>query len=271
MLMAASLDFMPTLTRTMVAMSTETTNSTDELVHVLDIAEAMPGAGELRARSYDLLRLAADARVVDAGCGTGRAAAELVERGAQGVGVDTDERMIDLARQRWPRADFHSATVTQLPFGDGALSGYRADKVLHVLPDPKAAVAEARRVLESAGRIVLIGQDWDGVLIDSDDGQLTRTIVQARADALASPRAARGYHTMLRDAGFVELSIEVHAAVFTEAGMFPMITGLAESAYEAGAITREQTDTWLAEQSDRAAAGRLLLAIPLFLAAGTRP
>ncbi|MEU8149944.1 hypothetical protein [Nonomuraea sp. NPDC048901] len=52
------------------------------------------------------------------------------------------------------------------------------------------------------GRIVLIGQDWDTLVIDSDDPALTRTIVHARADQVTSPRAARSYRNLLLDAGF---------------------------------------------------------------------
>ena len=43
---------------------------------------------------------------VDVGCGAGRAVAGLVERGVTAVGVDPGERMIAVARARWPEADF---------------------------------------------------------------------------------------------------------------------------------------------------------------------
>ncbi|MFB7543156.1 class I SAM-dependent methyltransferase [Streptomyces zaomyceticus] len=41
-------------------------------------------------------------RVVDVGCGAGRAVAELLEREVEAVGVDPSERMIAVARGRWP-------------------------------------------------------------------------------------------------------------------------------------------------------------------------
>src|SRR5581483_6417499 len=134
-------------------------------------ADALPGAAELGRRSYEPLALAPGDVVADIGCGTGLAAAELAAAGGTAIGVDLGEEMIAVARERHPEASFRVADACDLPFGDGELSGYRADKVYHMLPDPAAALAEARRVLEPGGRLVLLGQDWDGMLVDAADPQ----------------------------------------------------------------------------------------------------
>ncbi|WP_345363125.1 methyltransferase domain-containing protein [Actinoallomurus liliacearum] len=250
-------------------MSTKQIDDIDALIRALDTADALPGVADLRTRSYELLEPAPDASVVDVGCGAGRAVAELRERGVNAIGVDVSERMLDVARRRWPGADVRLADACDLPFGDGELAGYRADKVYHELPDPARAAAEARRVLAPGGRIVLTGQDWDAFLIDSDDPGLTRTIVHARADTIPSPRAARRFRGLLLDAGFADVTAEVRTAVFTGAAMLPMLQGLARAADAAGAVTGEQADVWCAEQADRAAADRLFLAVPMFVAAGS--
>src|SRR6188472_4471422 len=172
---------------------------TDTLIRVLDAAETMPGAAQLRHRSYDLLRLPRRATVVDVGCGTGRAVAELTEQGTNAIGVDPDPAMLAAARSRFPDIDLRDADAAHLPLGEGEAQGYRADKVYQVLPDPNAALAEARRVLAPGGRIVLLGQDWDILVIDSDQPELTRRIVHARADTLPHPRIARAYRNLLLD------------------------------------------------------------------------
>lgn len=59
--------------------------------------------------------------------------------------------------------------------------------------------------------------------------------------------------------------------MFTDATMLPMLSGIAEAACSAGAISREQADAWTAEQTHRGQAGRLFLAVPLFVAAADRP
>ncbi|MFD3589346.1 methyltransferase domain-containing protein [Streptomyces sp. NPDC058683] len=247
----------------------QTRQPTDDLIARLDAADCLPGAEELRARSYDLLGALPGTSVVDVGCGTGRAVADLVERGVRAVGVDPSEDMIAVARGRWPEADFRIAGAYELPLADASVDGYRADKVFHELAEPERALAQARRVLTPGGRIVLVGQDWDTVVIDSDDPALTRTIVHARADLTVGPRAARRYRNLLLDTGFRDVTVEVRTGVFTEPALLPLIIGLAEGARFGGAVTREQTDSWIAEQRARAETDRLFLALPMFMAAAT--
>ncbi|MGW5723382.1 methyltransferase domain-containing protein [Amycolatopsis sp. NPDC003865] len=255
----------------MSSTTTSQTDATESLIRLLDAADTLPGAADLRAHTYDLLQLDEGQQVVDVGCGPGRAVAELAARRARPIGVDPDPLMLDAARQRWPEQDFREGVADQLPLDDGSVAGYRADKVFHELADPAAAVAEARRVLVPGGRSVLIGQDWDTFVIDSDDPELTRAIVHARAGTVPSPRAARGYRTLLLDAGFEDVTVEVRTAIFTDRLMLPMLTGLAATASAAGPVERAEADAWVAEQARRAESDRMFLAVPLFIAAGVSP
>jgi SAM-dependent methyltransferase len=83
--------------------------------------------------SFEPLRQAVDtlpaqpARVLDLGTGTGLAAFELARRfsGAEVVGVDVSERMINEARRTTPpelatRVTFERADAAALPYGDGS-------------------------------------------------------------------------------------------------------------------------------------------------------
>ncbi|WP_329620640.1 methyltransferase domain-containing protein [Streptomyces sp. NBC_01255] len=245
--------------------------STDGLIARLDAADRLPGAHELRSLSYDMIGAGPGESVVDVGCGAGRAVRELSERGVRAVGVDPSEQMIAVARGRWPEEDFRIAGAYELPLTDGSVDGYRADKVFHELAEPERALAEARRVLTPGGRIVLIGQDWDTIVIDSDDPALTRTLVHARADLTTAPRAARRYRSLLLDAGFDDVAVEVHTGVFTGPAMLPVLLGLAEAARSTGLVTHEQADTWMTEQRTRAETDRLFLALPMFMTTATAP
>lgn len=252
-------------------MSEDTMDATAGLIARLDAAETEAGVMRLRHRSYELLDLAPGASVVDVGCGTGRAVAELDQRGVAALGVDPDELMIATARRRWPGADFRLGSAESLPLPDGAVSGYRADKVLHVLPDPATALAEAHRVLSPDGRIVLVGQDWDALMIDSSHPDLTRAILRSQADSLPSPQVARAYRNLLLDAGFQDVAVEAHIGIFTESGFLPMVETFAAKAVTAGSVTAEQSAAWVRDQQSRARVGRLFVAIPMLVAAARRP
>ena len=227
---------------------------------------------QLRRRSYELLRVEPGSRVVDVGCGGGTAVAELVALGADAVGIDAAEEAVAFAREHHPGCRFEVGDALRLPFGDGTLDGYRAEKLYHALDGPDKACAEARRVLAPGGRIVLAGQDWELFAIESDDPVLTRTIVTASAEEIGHGRVARRYRNMLLDTGFDDVACEVHTAVLTdpELALF-VVTRLAGGAVQAGAVSEAQAEAWLDDQRRRGDRDRLLVAIPLFLAAGRRP
>ncbi|MCW2861393.1 MAG: methyltransferase [Actinoallomurus sp.] len=229
----------------MTAMST--------LLTLLDAFDDLPKARDLREHTYQAL----GDTVVDVGCGSGRAVGELVARGVRAIGIDLDPAMIEIASERWPTSEFHVADATALPLDDGSVTGYRADKVLHTLAEPERAVIEARRVLARNGRAVLVGQDWDTSVIDSDDPELIRTLVHARADRMPNPRVARRYRNLLLDNGFTNVTVEVHTIVWTDAAVLPTLANIGEGA-------------WLDDQAARARNDRLFVAIPIFLASGTR-
>ena len=225
------------------------------LLAVLDAGDAQPAAVALRARSYELLGDVAGRTVVDVGCGGGRAVAELAERGANAVGVDLDPGMIAVARERCPAGEFHLGEAGELPLATGSVAGYRADKVLHLLDDPARALAEARRVLAPGGRAVLLGSDWDTIVVDSDDPATTRRLIHAKADSFPSPRAARRHRNLLLDAGFTDPVTEVHTLVLTDDVALALLHRITDD------------EAWLAEPAERARSNRIFVAVPRFLVA----
>jgi SAM-dependent methyltransferase len=231
-----------------------------------------PDSVRLRQRTYELLQVEPGGRVVDVGCGAGTAVAELAALGADAAGIDAAAEAVAFAREHHPDLRFEVGDAQQLPFADGSLDGYRAEKLYHVLDDPDKACAEAFRVLAPGGRIVLVGQDWELIAIDSDDPALTRAIMTASADDMVNGRVARRYRNLLLDTGFDGVSFEVHTAVLTdpELALFTA-TRMATGAVRAGALSEAQAGAWIDEQRERAERDRILVALPLFVAAGRRP
>ncbi|MFG2874210.1 class I SAM-dependent methyltransferase [Streptomyces sp. NPDC048337] len=99
-------------------------------------------------------------RVLDAGCGTGRALTPL--RAAVGptgtvLGADLTPQML-AAAQRAGRAEEGTlllADVARLPLRDGALDAVFAAGLIAHLPDPGANLRELARVVRPGGRLAL--------------------------------------------------------------------------------------------------------------------
>jgi SAM-dependent methyltransferase len=103
---------------------------------------------ELLVREGDL----AGRRVLDIGCGTGRAAEALVARGSRVWGVEPEPEMAALARQRVSTVKV--APAEHLPFKDGWFERALMWLVIHLVDRPRA-FAEAARVLRPEGRLAI--------------------------------------------------------------------------------------------------------------------
>ena len=107
-----------------------------------------------------MLALAEDVtgrRILDAGCGSGPLLAALRDRGAVVTGFDKSAGMVELARRRLgDGADLLVAELgSPLPFPDDTFDDATASLVLHYLEDWGPALAELRRVLKPAGRLIV--------------------------------------------------------------------------------------------------------------------
>ena len=107
-----------------------------------------------------IMALAGDVRglrVLDAGCGPGIQAAELIGRGASVTGVDQSAGLLDIARARLgPQVPLHQADLSRpLAFPDEAFDLILSSLVMHYLAEWEPTLHEFRRVLGPRGRVVL--------------------------------------------------------------------------------------------------------------------
>ncbi|CAN3126345.1 class I SAM-dependent methyltransferase [Mycobacterium sp. smrl_JER01] len=97
------------------------------------------------------------ATVLDAACGPGLYAEELVNRGAEVIGFDQSPRMVELARQRVPTAEFRTHDLAR-PLdwlAEGTVDCVLFALALEYVDDRVAALTEFRRVLRPGGALVL--------------------------------------------------------------------------------------------------------------------
>jgi len=94
-------------------------------------------------------------RVLEVGCGTGRLAAALAERGARVWGVDPSEDMLAQARATAGKdVGFKLGRAEALPFKDGWFERAVLRLVVHLVDRPRA-LAELARVLAPGGRAAI--------------------------------------------------------------------------------------------------------------------
>jgi SAM-dependent methyltransferase len=95
-------------------------------------------------------------RALDAACGTGAVARQLVDRGHDVVGVDISQAMLSLARKAVPEARFIAGDLTQLPLPDCDVDHVVCSLALTHLNDLPSFFTEAARVMRPGGHLLLV-------------------------------------------------------------------------------------------------------------------
>jgi len=239
----------------------------------MDEAESIAAA---RRRSYELLGASAGAEILEVGAGTGTAAfalAALVAPDGRVVGVDRSEAMVaEALRRRGDRdgCEFVVGDATCLSFEDRSFDGYRAERVYEHIEEPAAALAEARRVLRPGGRIVITEPDWEAMIVDAPDKELTRRVLAGVADCQTQPWIGRQLQRLLSEAGFADVRTEARTNVSTgfgdrERGRMRLFASLA-----AASVGETRAERWIAGVEERARAGVFFAATTFFVASATR-
>jgi SAM-dependent methyltransferase len=107
------------------------------------------------AALMDAAGVTAGLRLLDVGTGPGTVAALACARGAVVTAVDAEPSMVELAQHNVPGADVRGAVLPRLPFPDDSFDAVVANFVLNHVGDPRAALAELRRVARPGGRIAV--------------------------------------------------------------------------------------------------------------------
>ena len=107
-----------------------------------------------------------EARILDAGCGTGEGSSRLAELfpRAQVLGVDIIDEHLDLARSRYAhlaaRLRFEHQSIFELSIPDRTFDLTVCRHVLHSIPHPDRVLAELARVTDPGGYLHLIPEDY---------------------------------------------------------------------------------------------------------------
>jgi ArsR family transcriptional regulator len=148
--------------------------------------------------------------VADLGCGTGSLVASLAPHAQHVIGVDASEEMLAAARARlggMANVELRHGSLESLPIETASVDAATMMLVLHHLPTPAAAIAEAARILRPGGRLLVIDmaphgheeyrQQMGHVWLGFSEEQIKRLLTQSglgapRVQALPPDEDAKG-------------------------------------------------------------------------------
>ena len=97
--------------------------------------------------------------VGDLGCGTGQLTESIAPFVSRVIAIDDSAAMLAAARRRlasMQNVDIRSGRLESLPIEDGSLDAALLFLVMHYVPEPTAAIAEAHRTLKPGGRLLIV-------------------------------------------------------------------------------------------------------------------
>jgi SAM-dependent methyltransferase len=100
--------------------------------------------------------VSAGTRLLDAGCGAGKAAMLAAGLGASVSGIDAAPLLLDIARERVPGGDFREGDLEDLPFADAGFDVVTGFNAFQFAGNPVRALSEARRVTRPGGIVAVM-------------------------------------------------------------------------------------------------------------------
>jgi demethylmenaquinone methyltransferase/2-methoxy-6-polyprenyl-1,4-benzoquinol methylase len=131
----------------------------DRIARVYDRMNSVMTAGmhhRWRRRAVDLARVGPGSRALDVATGTGDLAIELSARGAQVVGLDFSERMLELARTKAPSIEFVQGNALELGYPDASFDAVTVGFGARNFSDLDGGLRELARVTRPGGRVVIL-------------------------------------------------------------------------------------------------------------------
>jgi len=243
--------------------------------------QAVPFSTAPGVRDEEALRLLVDFTgagpddtVLDVACGPGLVVCALAGVVRHATGIDVTPAMIERARtlaaeKGLANVSWHVGDVLPLPYPDGGFSIIVSRFAFHHFPEPRAVLAEMKRVCAPGGRVVLVD------VAASEDP--AKAAALNRMEKLRDPSHVRALTLAELEGLFAEVGLPAPRAAFYQ--LKSELEGLLERSFpEAGDAERVRrmlidslADDGLGLGTRRRGGGEIVFAYPVaVLAAGKR-
>jgi demethylmenaquinone methyltransferase / 2-methoxy-6-polyprenyl-1,4-benzoquinol methylase len=131
----------------------------DRIAGVYDVMNSVMTAGlhhRWRERAVDLAGVGPGSRALDVATGTGDLAIALAGRGAEVVGSDFSEGMLERARRKSSAVRWEQANALALPYDAGSFDAATVGFGARNFSDLRLGLAEMARVVRPGGRVVVL-------------------------------------------------------------------------------------------------------------------
>jgi SAM-dependent methyltransferase len=254
-----------------------TTEHIDRLANILEIRGAQPRQSKIRGECFSAAGLSTGTSVLEIGCGTGvvvRELARIAGRGGRVVGLDVSPALLGYARRRTAPGDVPVEYVLgdayNLPFPNRHFDASCSFTLLAHLDDLDRAVREMIRVARRT--VMLFDQDYQTLVFENSDTELTRKILQHGADYnVVDGWCGRKLPGVLvrHGVGDVQCRPFVYCERDSQSYLITIAERFAALSVRHGVITEEEKTAWLGELYDRALEGTFFASLNYYFAFGT--
>ena len=131
----------------------------DRIAGVYDLMNSVMTAGlhhRWRRRAVDLAEIGPGAKVLDVATGTGDLAIEAASRGAEVIGSDFSEGMLERARAKAPSIRFEQGDALALSYADDSFDAATVGFGARNFADLEQGLREMTRVVRPGGKVVVL-------------------------------------------------------------------------------------------------------------------
>ncbi len=229
------------------------------IVEFLEERAQYPDQMQVNYALRDVLNPQRGEYLLEAGSGSGvlcRLMARNLSPGGRITGIDISPEIVKLSQEYACNENlnnlikFEVGKASELVYPNGSFDGVFAARLLLYIINPLEVIAELIRVVKSGGRIVLMDWDFETLVVDHSDRELTRRIFHWRNDHKDGNNwSGRQLFRFMKVKDLKEVTVYPVVTVATDdnSSLTQSLWHAASGALEQGIITPKEHETWVSE------------------------